>query len=157
MVFENNGCRFVKTNGENSDFIFMCQKLDANLDEIVGKKEQRSKYAKHNLLDSIHDVIVIYVDDTVVGSGAYKVYDEETVEIKRVYIDKPYRGQGLGTDLLLHLEADAKKAGYRYSILETGFLLQEAYHLYLKSGYQIIPNYGQYKDIPESVCMKKML
>lgn len=127
VVFENNGCRFVKTNGENSDFIFMCQELDANS------------------------------DDTVVGSGAYKVYDEETVEIKRVYIDKPYRGQGLGTDLLLHLEADAKKAGYRYSILETGFLLQEAYHLYLKSGYQIIPNYGQYKDIPESVCMKKML
>lgn len=149
--------RYVKTDGDNKDFISMCHKLDENLDEIVGVKSQRSKYAKYNNLDSIHDVIVIYQGDTIVGSGAYKFYDSETVEIKRVYIDKLCRGMGLGKKLLLHLEADAKEAGYRYAILETGAPLIAAMGLYKKLGYQVIPNYGQYQDMPESICMRKML
>lgn len=28
---------------------------------------------------------------------------------------------------------------------------------YRKIGYKVIPNYGQYKDMPESVCMRKEL
>lgn len=35
--------------------------------------------------------------------------------------------------------------------------LNAAIHLYLKTGYSIIENYGQYKDTPESVCLQKNL
>ena len=148
---------FQKTDGKNPDFVELCRRLDENLDELVGKKFQRDKYAKYNTLESIQDVLVIYKDGVPVGAGSYKFYDEETVEIKRVFLDQTYRDLGLGRDLLLRLEADARIKGFRYGVLETGEPLVAASALYKKLGYKVIPNYGQYKDMPESVCMQKKL
>lgn len=151
------GLRFEKTDGEDETFAKLCGLLDANLEEIVSGKFERKKYEQYNLRDSIHDVIVVYHEGKAVGCGAYKFYDEETVELKRIYIDHSCRGMGLGKELLRRLEADAKIAGYRYAVLETGELLKEATGLYRKMGYKVIPNYGQYADMPESLCMSKKL
>lgn len=149
--------RFVKTDGQNEDFIHLCERLDENLDELVGARIERTKYIKYNQLDSIYDVIVVYDGETPIGSGSYKFYDDETIELKRIFIDKPYRGTGVGKELLRRLEADAKIAGYCYAVLETGELLTESTGLYKRMGYQPIPNYGQYVDMPESLCMGKKL
>lgn len=46
---------------------------------------------------------------------------------------------------------------YRYLILESGEPLVAAMALYRQIGYKVIPNYGQYKDMPDSICMKKEL
>lgn len=51
---------YVKTDGTNSDFVYLCNQLDMNLDEIVGNVIDRSKYVKYNGLDSIHDVFIAY-------------------------------------------------------------------------------------------------
>ena len=42
-------------------------------------------------------------------------------------------------------------------LLETGEPLTAAMALYRKTGYEVIPNYGPYKDLPDSVCMRKEL
>lgn len=55
------------------------------------------------------------------------------------------------------LENAAKEQGFRQLILESGDALVAAMSLYKKIGYEVIPNYGQYKDMPDSVCMKKKL
>lgn len=148
---------FQKTDGNNPDFIELCKALDENLDEIVGGRFQRSQYVQYNTLESIHDVIIIYKDGVPAGAGSYKFYDEETVEMKRIFIMKDYRGLGLGKELLLRLEADARIKGYRYGVLETGEPLVAASALYKKNGYKVIPNYGQYRDMTDSVCMQKRL
>ena len=44
-----------------------------------------------------------------------------------------------------------------YLILESGEPLVAAMALYRKIGYKVIPNYGQYKDMPDSICMRKEL
>lgn len=150
-------CRFCKTDGENEDFAALCEALDRALDQAVGGKIQRQQYAKYNLRDSIHDVILIYREGRAVGCGAYKLYDEETVELKRIYVDSSLQGRGIGKELVRRLEADAKKAGYRYAVLETGAPLIRAAKLYQGLGYERIPNYGQYADMPDSICMKKKL
>lgn len=152
-----SGLRFVKTDGQDEAFARLCVLLDENLEEIVNGKFDRKKYVKYNQRDSIHDVIVIYREGEAVGCGAYKFYDEETVELKRIYIDKSLRGMGAGKELLRRLEADAKIAGFQYAVLETGELLEEAMGLYRKMGYKVIPNYGQYVDMPESICMGRKL
>jgi len=36
-------------------------------------------------------------------------------------------------------------------------ILVAAMGLYRKIGYKIIPNYGQYQNMPNSICMKKEL
>ena len=51
----------------------------------------------------------------------------------------------------------AVELGYRRMILETGELLAESCAVYRKLGFQVIPNYGPYADMPESLCMAKDL
>lgn len=146
-----------KTDGEDPEFVRLCGELEICLDEMVGKVIQRDKYHKYNLRDNIHDVYLAYVDGEAVGCGSYKRYDAENAELKRVFLRKEYRGQGIAKKLLSLIERDAKNAGYRYMILETGELLKESVGLYRHTGYETIPNYGQYADMPESLCMRKEL
>ena len=47
--------------------------------------------------------------------------------------------------------------GYNRMVLETGELLAESCAVYKKLGFQVIPNYGPYEDMPESLCMAKDL
>ena len=149
--------RFIYTNGENPDFIGLCHDLDDFLNELVGGEKKRAEYIPYNKLDDIHDVIVAYDEDTPVGSAGFKKYDDECAEVKRVFIKREYRGKGISKKLMELLEERAKNKGYKYLILESGEPLAAAMSLYRKIGYKVIPNYGQYKDMPDSVCMKKEL
>ena len=148
---------FVKIDGENPAFVELCEKLDITLGNVVGAEKQKKQYDKYNQRDSIHDVIVIFHGKEPVGCGAYKLYDEETVELKRIYVDESVRGLGLAKELVRRLEADARIAGFRYAVLETGYKLTSAVELYTKMGYKKIPNYGPYVGMQESLCMSKKL
>lgn len=149
--------RFIYTNGENPDFIGLCHDLDDFLNELVGGEKNRAEYIPYNKLDDIHDVIVAYDEDIPVGSAGFKKYDDECAEVKRVFIKREYQGKGISKKLMELLEERAKNKGYKYLILESGEPLAAAMSLYRKIGYKVIPNYGQYKDMPDSVCMKKEL
>ena len=145
------------TDGSNQDFVSLCHELDAYLNHIVGGEENRAQYIPYNSLDDIHDAFVAYDEDKAVGCAAFKRYEDETAEVKRVFIREEYRGQGISKKLMELLEQTAKEQGYSGLILESGEILTEAMALYRKIGYKVIPNYGQYKDMPESVCMRKEL
>ena len=145
---------FRDTDGADPDFAMLCGRLDRTLDEIVGVQYQRSKYDKFNQRDSIHDVIVAYRDGEPVACGAFKLFDDNHAEIKRVFVDQGHRHMGLGAELIRRLEAKAKMSGYRWCILETGRNFEAAYAMYKKAGYQVIPNYGQYEGMEDSVCME---
>ena len=135
--------RFEYTDGNNKDFIELCHGLDDFLNELVGGEENRAEYIPYNQLDDIHDVII--------------AYDDECAEVKRVFIKQEYRGKGISNTLMELLENAARKQGYHYLILESGEPLVAAMALYRKIGYKVIPNYGQYKDMPDSICMRKEL
>ncbi len=149
--------RFEYTDGYNKDFIALCHELDKFLNELVGGEENRAKYIPYNKLDDIHDVVIAYDNDVPVGSASFKKYDEENAEVKRVFVKKEYRGQGISNELMKMLERRAREKGFKYFILESGEPLVAAMALYRKIGYKVIPNYGQYVGMKESVCMKKRL
>lgn len=149
--------RFEYTDGCNEDFIELCHGLDAFLNELVGGEENRAAYIPYNKLDDIHDVILAYDGEIIVGSASFKKYDDEAAEVKRVFIKEEYRGKGISRELMRLLEDSAREKGYRYLILESGEPLVAAMALYRKIGYEVIPNYGQYKDMLDSVCMRKKL
>lgn len=149
--------RFIYTDGDNPDFIELCHGLDDFLNELVGGEENRAEYLPYNRLDDIHNVIIAYDDTIPVGSASFKKYDNECAEVKRVFVKREYRGKGISNKLMELLEKAARKQGYRYLVLESGEPLVAAMALYKKIGYQTIPNYGQYKDMPDSICMKKKL
>lgn len=149
--------KLVYTNGEDKDFIMLCELLDENLNMAVGGEKQRAQYIQYNKLDHIHDVFLLYDNEIPVACASFKRYDQSTAEVKRVFVRNEYRRQGLSKYLMKQIEEKAKEQGYQSLILETGKPLAEAIGLYLRIGYQIIDNYGQYKDLKESVCMRKEL
>lgn len=149
--------RFEYTDGCNTDFIELCRGLDNFLNELVGGEENRTAYIPYNKLDDIHDVILAYDGDIPVGSASFKKYDDESAEVKRVFIKQEYRGRGISNKLMELLEDAAREKGFRYLILESGEPLVAAMALYRKIGYEAIPNYGQYVDMADSVCMRKKI
>lgn len=149
--------RFEYTDGNNQDFVRLCAELDQFLNRLVGGEENRSEYISYNQPDDIHDVIMVYDGTVPVGCAGFKHYDGEQAEVKRVFVCEAYRGHGIAERMMVMLEAAAEEKGYACLILESGELLEAAMRLYRKMGFQIIPNYGQYKDMPESVCMQKVI
>ena len=51
----------------------------------------------------------------------------------------------------------ARAQGCRRLVLETGETLAAAMALYRKLGYRVIPNYGPYRGMDDSICMQKDL
>lgn len=148
---------FIRTDGKNEDFIENCRLLDMDLDRRVGKKIKRDKYKKFNQLDEIQEAIIVYENNKVIGGGAIRRYDDENIELKRVFVHTKYQGQGIGTKLVSLLIEWAKELGYKRIILETGELLAESCAVYKKLGFEEIANYGPYVDMSESLCMAKNL
>lgn len=145
------------TNGQDKDFIQLCHALDMFLNELVGGEENRAQYIPYNVLDDIHDVLVAYENNTPIGCASFKRYDDKSAEVKRVFVKEEYRGKQVGRQLMESLEQLARDKGYSYLILESGEPLVAAMRLYRSLGYTVIPNYGQYVNMADSVCMKKML
>jgi len=142
-----------RTNSENKDFITLVKLLDVYLAECDGK--DAPFYAQYNKLDSIKYVIVAYYDGAPAGCGAIKHYEDETMEVKRMYVKPEFRKRGIARAVLAELEKWTAELGYSSCILETGKKQLEAIALYQSSDYKVIPNYGQYANVVTSVCMKK--
>ena len=143
------------TTPSHPDFIALVKLLDMELKQRDG--EDHAFYAQFNPVDSLIAVIVAYVDDVPVGCGALKAYEADTAEIKRMYTLESHRGQGIASIILAALEARAAKLGYKKCIRETGLNQPEAIALYHKNGFGVIPNYGQYAGMDNSVCFEKIL
>lgn len=147
--------RFTRTDSGNKDFIRLVKELDADLAERDG--EEHLFYSQFNKIDLIRHVIVGYKNSIAISCGAIKQYDPKTMEIKRMFTSPENRGKGFAGMILLELENWAREMNFEKCILETGKRQAEAIGLYQKSGYDIIPNYGQYAGIENSVCFKKDL
>ncbi|MFC3500848.1 GNAT family N-acetyltransferase [Micromonospora krabiensis] len=92
-----------------------------------------------------------------VACGGLQALDEDTGEVKRMYVRPSYRGRGIARQLLAALEELAFQRGHTVVCLETGTYLPGAIALYTSSGYEPIPVYGEYVDNPYSVCFAKRL
>lgn len=144
---------FKRVDSTDKDFQKLIQFLDADLAERDG--DEHDFYHQFNKIDTLKHCIVTYLDGIPVACGAIKPFDEKSVEVKRMYTDPQKRKMGLASETLNQLEIWAKELGYRKCVLETGVKQPEAIVLYEKSGYQRIPNYGQYIGVENSVCFEK--
>jgi len=146
---------FIRTDSDNNDFIGLVSYLDADLAARDGG--DHSFYAQFNKINKIKHTVVAYEDEQPVGCGAIKELSPIAMEVKRMYTTPQYRGKGIATHILGELEAWARSLGYKKCMLETGKRQPEAIELYKKNGYKIIPNYGQYVGVENSVCFEKEL
>jgi GNAT superfamily N-acetyltransferase len=127
------------------------------LDLSIRDGDDHPFYAQYNKIDAIQHVVLAYDEGRPVGCGAVKAYDQNTMEVKRMFVPTDRRGAGIASLVLQELEAWCKEMNVKTCILETGKKQPEAIKLYRKNNYQEIPNFGPYVGVDNSLCFEKVL
>lgn len=148
--------QIVKTNSDNPAYKMLEAELESELNEREDSIQmQFDRYdTPKNYIDT---VVVAYDDDTPIGFGCFKPFDDSTAEIKRMYVQKDYRRKGVASIILLELELWAAQHDFIKMALHSSTKQPEAIHLYTKYGYKKIPSYGMYANISNSIGMQKLI
>lgn len=94
--------------------------------------------------------------DQALGMGALLIHPSYG-EIKRVYVAKAARGQGIARLVLEGLIAQARAESLPLLRLETGIHQPEALSLFAALGFKRIGPFGAYPDDPLSIFMEMNL
>lgn len=138
----------------NPDLLGLIKELNDFFNEEWGIEVAQGYQNHHNLAEMVC-AVVAYKEEEAVGCGCWKLLDEQTPEIKRMYVKPTSRGTGVSSEIIKSLEKDMIEKGYQQAVLETGKDMQGAIGFYEKHGYRIIPNYGEFIGDELCVCMKK--
>lgn len=95
--------------------------------------------------------------DRVLASGALRPLEPGLAEVRRMFVTRDQRRQGLARAMLSALEAHAWARGITRLRLETGFRQTAAMALYMSCGYRRIEPWGDYAEDPTSRCFEKTL
>jgi putative acetyltransferase len=143
-----------RTTSDHQDFKKLTALFDEYLIDIDG--DEKDFFAHYNQIHLDH-VVICYDNNIAAGCGAFKIYEQDVAEIKRMFVHPEHRNKGVAGQVLNELESWAKELDFTTCILETSVKLENAITLYRKFGYYEIPNYGQYIDVESSFCMKKII
>jgi GNAT superfamily N-acetyltransferase len=99
--------------------------------------------------------LVLYDGDTPVACGGLRPVEPGVGEIKRMFVTRRARRQGLASRMLTELERIARDAGQTRIRLLTTELLPEAIELYRKTGYAIVSSHVE--DGHQDYWMEKTL
>ncbi|MEM8907619.1 MAG: GNAT family N-acetyltransferase [Bacteroidota bacterium] len=95
-------------------------------------------------------MIGAFLNEDLIGIGSIKLV-EDHAEIKRMYLEKSYRGLGVAETIIQHLEEYAVKQGVKRICLETGNKHVAAMKFYERLGYHRIEQFGNYQPNAVSV------
>lgn len=141
------------TDEKDERFLELVRELDRGYYERIG--DELSKYDSYNEFKEPHIVILAFDDDTAVACASYREFDDDSVEFKRVFVKKEYRKRGIAHDIITDLEKLVIENSFRYSYIVTGKNNKASIKLYEKLNYELIDNFGQFKDDDTVICMKK--
>ena len=143
-----------RVDSKNLDFRALVMQLDRYLAKIDG--DEYAFYHQFNTIDKLAHCVVIYENGVPLGCGAIKRFDEQSFEIKRMFVHPNARGRGFAKQLVRALENWGAEMGATRTLLETGKRMPDAIGLYQKMGYTSIKNYGHYIGVENSVCFEKI-
>jgi GNAT superfamily N-acetyltransferase len=97
-------------------------------------------------------VLIGVLQGVPVTGGAFRRFDADTAELKRIWTDRAHRRRGYARALLAALEAETTARGYRRLYLITGNRQPEAEALYDATGWtrvaaEPLPNWGPFLPI----------
>lgn len=86
--------------------------------------------------------VVATSDGEPVACGGVQQIGDAIGEIKRMWVHPEWRGAGLGSRMLGHLEGEARRLGHHRIHLDTNGTLVEAIAMYDRSGYERVERYN---------------
>lgn len=98
---------------------------------------------------------VAYARTRAVGMGSHRPLDQDSTEVRRMYVLREARRAGLAQAILASIESHARTQGFKRLLLETGYRQLPAMKLYESFGFKRIASFGDYKNDPTSVCYEK--
>lgn len=99
--------------------------------------------------------LVMFDDQEMICTGAIRRWNEDTCELKRLWLLQAYQNQGLGYRMMLELLSTARGMGYTKMWLQTDAIAQSrAVDFYKQLGFHEIPRYTERTD---DICMEMML
>lgn len=95
----------------------------------------------------------------LLGCGALRELNASEGEVKSMHTAARHRGKGIGTAMVRHIVAEARRRRYARLYLETGAYagFAAARALYAKEGFVSCGHFGDYADDPNSAFMKREL
>lgn len=124
---------------------------DSRYGDLFGRGSaavELSKYTAAEFRAPAGALLIIRENGESVAGGAFRRYDAQTAEFKRIWTHSAHRRRGLARRVLAELERLAAARGYRSVYLTTGPRQPEAKHLYLNTGY--MPHFDVEAD-PEMI------
>lgn len=121
----------------------------------AGAAEEMNRYPAEAFAPPHGNFLLLQRNGETIGGGAFKYYDERTVEFKRIWTRSDLRRQGLAVKVLLELEVQAARQGFSRVYLTTGFRQPEAVGLYLKYGYTALFDVDADPEIYKSLPFEK--
>jgi GNAT superfamily N-acetyltransferase len=85
-------------------------------------------------------------DQQAAGCVALRQIDEQTCEMKRMFVDTRLHGKGIGRELAKAVIGEARKIGYKKMLLDTSIRQVEALTLYQSMGFVRIGPYYEVAD-----------
>ena len=85
------------TGGDDPKFRALVRKLDREYVDRFG--ETALQYQPYNTLEKIEAACLLLVDGTPAACGAIQPLDEDTAELKRVYVLPEFRRRGLAQQI----------------------------------------------------------
>lgn len=143
------------TTSAHSDFQRLARELEKEIYERDG--DMADQNCLLNTIGEIKNALVLYEDKVAVACGAFRIFSEDSVELKRMYVASLHRRKGFASLILTALEGAAKEEGFQYVVLETGMNQPEAIAFYTKHGFRPVEKFGRYTASVNSVCFKKKL
>ena len=135
--------------------------LEAHVEEMRSVTPPESKHALD--LDGLRVPEITFwtmLDGAeIVGCGALKRLGGGDGEIKSMRVAPGQRGRGIGSAMLRHIVAEARRMGIERLYLETGSFafFEPARRLYLGHGFELCGPFADYTEDANNVFMTKSL
>jgi GNAT superfamily N-acetyltransferase len=127
---------------DSAEAIALCEAMIASVMELYSDLGPGPSAAPADFSPPGGVFVALYEDERAVAGGGVKRLDDETCEIKRMYVVPEARGRGLARVLLAALEDAARGLGYTRVRLDTGRHQHAALRLYPSAGYLEIDDYN---------------
>jgi GNAT superfamily N-acetyltransferase len=93
---------FIRTDNNNEGFKKLIELLDQEL--LIRYGQEQRKLDKHNKIDNCSNVVLAIDNNIPIGCGCFKRYNEDTAEIKRMFVKATHRRRGISKTVLAELE-----------------------------------------------------
>lgn len=118
---------------EYGDYMYKDVRLTAGKQTFF---EELAQFPTNHYLSPLGAFIIAKKGNVVAGCVGIKPFEQDSCEMKRLFVRSLFRGRGIGKLLCNYVIECCRKKGYKRILLDTNLEMAEAVALYHKCGFK---------------------